>query len=263
MFFSRTSFSRLPIVGGLALAAILILGGSGPTTAQPPPGSSKMWPWNVPGYEGYTYPKDHRSSPTTPEPIRESAPPRQYTLQMTVLPQTQKNTEENPNTVLLVAHVPEDAEIWFDDAPTVEKGQLREFLSPPLTPGKAYTYTVRVAWSEEGGKVAQTHAFPVRAGDIQCIDVVKAHSPAVQEKVKTALATLSPEDRKLAEEQKFCAVQEGIPLGAMGTPVKVMVKGQPVFLCCAGCEDKANGKPDQTLAKVQKLKEKHRHSPEK
>src|SRR5262245_16732464 len=47
------------------------------------------------------------------------------------------------------------------------------------------------------------------------------------------LAKLNPEDHKLAEEQGFCAVQYKNPLGSMGVPVKVLVKDQPVFLCCA------------------------------
>jgi hypothetical protein len=47
------------------------------------------------------------------------------------------------------------------------------------------------------------------------------------------------DDRKLAEEQKFCAIENDNRLGSMGTPVKVMVKDQPVFLCCKGCQKKA------------------------
>jgi hypothetical protein len=71
------------------------------------------------------------------------------------------------------------------------------------------------------------------------------------------LAKLSPEDRKLAEEQRFCAVRTEDPLGSMGVPVKVMVKDQPVFLCCAACRTKAVAHADRTLAKVKELKEKN------
>ena len=74
---------------------------------------------------------------------------------------------------------------------------------------------------------------------------------------------LSPEDRKLAEEQRFCAVETGNPLGSMGVPVKVIVKGQPVFLCCDGCETKAKAHADRTLARVQQLKEKQAGTPQK
>ena len=51
-------------------------------------------------------------------------------------------------------------------------------------------------------------------------------------------------------------MQAGIRLGAMGVPVKVMVKAQPVFLCCAACEERAKADPDKTLQKVKDLKAK-------
>jgi hypothetical protein len=70
------------------------------------------------------------------------------------------------------------------------------------------------------------------------------------------LAELSPEDRKVAEQQQFCPVQPANQLGAMGTPVKVMLKGQPVLLCCKDCVKKAQEAPDKTLAKVKELEEK-------
>jgi hypothetical protein len=66
---------------------------------------------------------------------------------------------------------------------------------------------------------------------------------------KANLAKLGTEDRKLAEAQKVCPVT-GEPLGEMGTPVKIEVGGQPVFLCCDMCEKKARADPGKTLAKV-------------
>ena len=63
------------------------------------------------------------------------------------------------------------------------------------------------------------------------------------------LAKLSPEDRALAEKQKVCPVS-GERLGAMDKPVKITVKGQTVFLCCAGCENAIKKDPDKYLAKL-------------
>lgn len=92
----------------------------------------------------------------------------------------------------------------------------------------------------------------------------KAANPADDEaSAKANLAKLSPEDRKLAEEQGFCAVETKNPLGSMGVPVKVMVKDQPVFLCCDGCETRAKAHADRTLARVQQLKEKRAEKPAK
>ena len=72
--------------------------------------------------------------------------------------------------------------------------------------------------------------------------------------VKAALAKLKPEDRRLAEAQGVCAVQEENRLGSMGVPIKLMVKGQPVFLCCRGCIAEAQAHPDRALARVRQLK---------
>ena len=73
-------------------------------------------------------------------------------------------------------------------------------------------------------------------------------------KIEAALSELSEEDRTLAKTQKFCAVNAKGRLGSMGKPVKIMVEGQPVFLCCDGCEEDALKNPQETLAKVEKLK---------
>jgi hypothetical protein len=74
--------------------------------------------------------------------------------------------------------------------------------------------------------------------------------------VRRNLAKLSDDDRKLAEEQKYCAIDSENRLGEMGPPVKVMIKDQPVFLCCKGCKKQAEKDPDKTLARVKELKAK-------
>jgi hypothetical protein len=76
------------------------------------------------------------------------------------------------------------------------------------------------------------------------------------EEIKANLAKLSPEDRALAEQQKYCAVQTESRLGSMGVPIKVLVKDQPVFVCCKGCDKTALKDPDKTLRTVKELKEK-------
>lgn len=61
-----------------------------------------------------------------------------------------------------------------------------------------------------------------------------------------SFATLAPEDKELAIAQGVCPVT-GEPLGSMGVPVKIMVNGTPVFLCCASCKREALKHPEQTL----------------
>ena len=65
--------------------------------------------------------------------------------------------------------------------------------------------------------------------------------------IEKALAALSPEDRELAEQQKTCPVTKE-PLGSMGTPIKVDVSGQTVFVCCKSCIETLKANPDEYLS---------------
>ncbi len=73
-------------------------------------------------------------------------------------------------------------------------------------------------------------------------------------KIDLALAKLSPDDRKLAASQKYCPVLTESRLGSMGVPIKVLVKDQPVFVCCSGCTKQAAKEADATLKKVANLR---------
>ena len=204
-------------------------------------------PWAQPGFQGY----NETSKPAQPAPSEVSTAPRKYTITVASLPQ--KVQGENPNIAVLMAHLPEHAAIWFNGSPTQSKGMVRYFESPPLTPGKRYAYTVRIVWHEKGKWVHKVEKVPVRSGEIHCIYLTPADEAAT---VADNLSKLAPEDRKLAEAQKRCPIQTDNPLGSMGVPVKLTLKGQTVFVCCKECADKAKADPDKTLATVGKWKEK-------
>jgi hypothetical protein len=74
--------------------------------------------------------------------------------------------------------------------------------------------------------------------------------------IRANLAKLPEKDRKLAEAQKWCAVETDDRLGATGIPEKIQIKDQPIFLCCKKCIDQARKNPDQTLARVKELQAK-------
>ena len=157
--------------GIMALIALLTVLGS--SYAQPGasqqgwpinhPSSSGSFPWNSPGYQGYNEPS------YALQPIYGAAPmaqPEKYEVYVNAL--AMENTVD-PNAVTLVAHVPENAQVWVEDDATTSRGALRTYQSPPLTPGKSYSYTVRVAWMENGKVVSQTRHVPVKAGDVECV----------------------------------------------------------------------------------------------
>ena len=59
--------------------------------------------------------------------------------------------------------VPADAQVWFNGNPTAQRGEQRDFASPPLTPGRDYTYEIRARWNDNGRVVDQTRSIIVRA----------------------------------------------------------------------------------------------------
>jgi hypothetical protein len=76
-------------------------------------------------------------------------------------------------------------------------------------------------------------------------------------------AKLSPEDRKLADAQEWCVISTEGPLGGMGVPVKLTIKGETVFVCCKNCKGDAEKDPEKTLAKLAELKAKKKLETEK
>jgi len=242
--------------GALALSLAVLVASAPVTSAGGPPYGipSGVMPWEYyQYYKGYKEPPHGSGSRLIP-PRTVSQTPKKYTVQVARIPY--RHTADDGNVAVVMAHVPAEAAIWFDDTATRLRGALRYFKSPPLTPGRSYGYSVQVAWYEDGEWVAKTVSVPVRAGDIQCVYIVQADQADELAAITANLEKLSPEDQRLAMQQKLCAVQSDKLLGSMGVPVKVMVKDQPVFLCCAGCVKKAQSNPDQTLANVQKSRAK-------
>lgn len=62
-----------------------------------------------------------------------------------------------------------------------------------------------------------------------------------------AAVALKESDRPRIARQRTCPVTGG-QLGSMGTPVKVLVDGQPLYLCCQGCLAKVKEHPDRYVA---------------
>ncbi len=244
----RKCFTITKATAGLALAALLLVGQADGQQ------NSLVFPWNSgnSGYKGYNEPR-YATQPLSPAVV--PAPPSQYQLYVTTLPE---KSAEDPNAARLMAHVAANALIWIEGEPTTSTGDMRTFISSPLKEGKKYTYTVRVDWIEDGKQVSQTQEVPVKAGGIHCFYLVKAGSKIDPKTaaVEENLAKLSPEDRELAKSQKYCAVQEGVRLGAHGVPVKVMLNKQSVLLCCEACVTRAEKDAAKTLAKVKELKAK-------
>jgi uncharacterized protein (TIGR03000 family) len=81
-----------------------------------------------------------------------------------VLPFNDSALGELPSNAHISLAVPADAQVWFDGNPTRQTGTLRNYISPPLTPGPTYTYTLRVRWMNDGTPVEENRRVRVHAG---------------------------------------------------------------------------------------------------
>jgi uncharacterized protein (TIGR03000 family) len=116
-----------------------------------------LLPWNRPGYQGYS---ETAKPPPLPQIV--NAAPERYTITITRLPHKPQGVD--PNIAVLMVHLPEDAQVWFNNQPTKSQGKVRYFESPPLTPGKRYLYYMRVVWHENGKWVHKIERVPVQGG---------------------------------------------------------------------------------------------------
>ena len=71
-------------------------------------------------------------------------------------------------------------------------------------------------------------------------------TPEEQAEIEKSFVDLSPEDRKLAEEQVICPVTE-VKLGTMGmgTPIRVELNERDVMICCEGCRKSLVNDPEK------------------
>jgi uncharacterized protein (TIGR03000 family) len=75
------------------------------------------------------------------------------------------------NAATMDIRVPADAKVLFDGAATTQTGTDRRFVSPELTPGYDYTYTISASWMEGGKEVTQERQIVVQAGQYYRIDM--------------------------------------------------------------------------------------------
>jgi hypothetical protein len=148
-------------------------------------------------------------------------------------------------------------------------------LGPKMTGPNNVTFYPVVDGLERGDNIATSGSFLVdaetrlnpAAGSIYfggsggsksgagAVTTVRPTTPENEDaKTIAALKKLTPEDRALAEKQKFCPILENSRLGSMGVPVKVLVDGKPVFVCCPACEKPAIDNPEETLKKLEQMK---------
>lgn len=87
------------------------------------------------------------------------------------------------------------------------------------------------------------------AGDNNACCGQAAPQPLHGKQLPVTLATIDESDKAGIARQRVCPVSEA-ELGSMGDPIKVLVDGKPLYLCCQGCVAKVKNAPETYLSKV-------------
>jgi uncharacterized protein (TIGR03000 family) len=118
--------------------------------------------WNNYGYSTYSYPSDYYSYYSEP-------PGGNYPAYGT----GDSPMDQTIDTVQITVRVPQDAEVWFDGKKTQQGGMVRQYISPPLSPDKTYTYHMRVRFRQGDKEVDRTRDITVQAGDMKNVDFLR------------------------------------------------------------------------------------------
>jgi uncharacterized protein (TIGR03000 family) len=78
----------------------------------------------------------------------------------------------NVNTAQVVVRLPDpNGEVWFDGQKmSSQTGAARSFTTPPLEPGRTYSYQVSAAWHQDGRLVTDERTVNVSAGSAVAVD---------------------------------------------------------------------------------------------
>jgi uncharacterized protein (TIGR03000 family) len=78
------------------------------------------------------------------------------------------------NTAMIHLRVPGDATVWVEGERTQQTGTERDFVSPPLDPGKDYSYRIKARWTEDGKPIEKTKKVMVHANETSNVDFLSA-----------------------------------------------------------------------------------------
>jgi uncharacterized protein (TIGR03000 family) len=83
-------------------------------------------------------------------------------------------TPATDNRARIRVRIPAGATLVVQGDATQQRGPDRLFSSPPLDPGKTYTYEMKASWMEKGEPVERTQTVTVRPNETTQVDFTRA-----------------------------------------------------------------------------------------
>lgn len=166
-----------------------------------------------------------------------------------------------------VVYVPQETRVYLYDAsnrPISAKGAAGRVAMTVRGYEKVYRYPLTYVATQAGTRTQDYLGLAINLSRIKdgemSVAIEMANLPSRDQpqaaftqtfalsKIPVRVAALNEADRAGIARQKVCPVRGG-PLGGMGTPVKVLLGDQPIYLCCKGCLGKVQENPAAYLPK--------------
>ena len=167
-----------------------------------------------------------------------------------------------------MVYLPQQTRVYVYDAanrPISAKGATGQIAMTVRGYEKVYRYPLVYVATQPGSRIQDYLAVAVNVSRIKNGDMTiafdLANLPArdlpqarftqvfALSKLPVTVAVLTAADQAAVAKQQTCPVMGG-KLGGMGTPVKVLLGDQPVYLCCKGCLGKIQKNPVAYLPKA-------------
>ncbi len=167
-----------------------------------------------------------------------------------------------------VVYLPQETRVYVYDAsnrPMSARGAAGQVAMRVRGYEKVYRYPLAYVATQPGSRMQDYLAVAVNVSRIQDGDMTLAFEltnlpsrdlPQARftqafalSKIPVTVAVLTEADQAGVTQQQTCPVMGG-KLGGMGTPVKVMLGDQPIYLCCKGCLGKIQANPVAYLPKA-------------
>jgi len=176
--------------------------------------SAPIYSYSTPSY-GYSYVPSTYGYAGTPQSYQAFYPPENAT----------------DKKVHVQVDLPDpNAEVWFEGAPTQQRGTTREFESPELMPGRTYTYHIRARWMDNGQMKDETRTVAVQAGQHMEVDFARPDTsmrsnetprenvtPTATPAVNTGRPAVTPEPNRPIDQQPQTSATERQPNAAPST----------------------------------------------
>jgi uncharacterized protein (TIGR03000 family) len=124
---------------------------------------------HLPGQEGQTQDRPTGGQDDSPRGTIQSPLVGDKTVQEAKM--SERTQLMNPNDAGFIVRLPDpNAEVWFQDYKTQQRGSMRQYETAALDPNRTYTFVIRARWMRNGQQMEQTRQVQGRAGQNITVD---------------------------------------------------------------------------------------------